>query len=65
MPLFGASYAAPNIGTKIYTNFPVLMSPLSQSSISEVEFFTLRSVLFINFKSLKTVGEALKVLEFY
>ena len=34
------------------------MSPLSQSSISE-----LRSVFFINFKSLKTVGEALEVRE--
>ena len=38
VPLFGAAYAAPNIGTTIYTNFPELMSPLSQSSISEVEF---------------------------
>ena len=38
MPLFGAAYAAPNKVTTIYINFPVLMSPLSQSSISEVEF---------------------------
>ena len=29
VPLFGAAYAAPNIGTQFYTNFPVLMSPLS------------------------------------
>ena len=34
VPLFGAA-AAPNV---LYTNFPVLMSPLSQCSISEVEF---------------------------
>ena len=34
MPLFGAAYAAP----QFYSNFPVLMSPLPQSSISEVEF---------------------------
>ena len=39
------------------------MSPSSQSSIFEVEFETLRSVFFINFKSLKTVGEAREVLE--
>ena len=38
MPIFGAAYAAPNEGTTIYTNFPVLMSPLSQSSISQEEF---------------------------
>ena len=25
---------------QVYTNFPVLMSPLSQSSSSEVEFYT-------------------------
>ena len=57
------------------TNFPVLMSPLSQSSISEVLFDLIlyapifRSVFFISFKSLKTVEEAFKspckVLEFY
>ena len=40
MPLFGAAYAAPNKAQQFYTNFPVLMSPLSQSSISEVEFNT-------------------------
>ena len=40
VPLFGAAYAALNIGTTIYTNFPVHMSPLSQSSISEVDFNT-------------------------
>ena len=38
MPLFGAAYAAPNIGTSVLFNFPVLMSPLSQSSIAEVDF---------------------------
>ena len=38
VPLFGAAYAAPNIGTTIFTSFPLLMSPLSQFSISEVEF---------------------------
>ena len=30
VPLFGAQ--------QFYTNFPVLISPLSQSSVSEVEF---------------------------
>ena len=36
VPLFGAAYAAPNIGQQFYTNFLVLMPPLSLSSISEV-----------------------------
>ena len=36
VPLFDAAYAAPNIAQQFYINFPV-MSPLSQSSISEVE----------------------------
>ena len=54
VPLFGAAYAAQNIGTTIYTNFPVLLSPLSQSSISE-EDLKPKSVFFINIKSLKTV----------
>ena len=39
------------------------MSPLSESSISEVEFEHLDQYFFINFKSLKTVGEAGEVLE--
>ena len=30
VPLFGAAYAAPNIGTTIYTYFLILISPLSQ-----------------------------------
>ena len=38
MALSGAAYAAPNIAQQFYTNFPVLMSPLPQSSISEVDF---------------------------
>ena len=42
---------------QLYTNFPVLMSHLSQSSISEVDFNTTISI-FISIKSLKTVGEA-------
>ena len=37
MPLFGAANAAPNKGTTNYTYFLVLISQLSQSSISEVE----------------------------
>ena len=37
VPLFGAAYAAPNKGTTIYTNFLMLVSTLSQSSISEVD----------------------------
>ena len=39
VPLFGAAYAAPNKSTTIlYFNFLVLISLLSVSSISEVEF---------------------------
>ena len=39
VPIFGAAYAAPNKGTTIFLLiFPVLMSPLSQSSNSEEEF---------------------------
>ena len=37
VPLCDAANAAPNKGT-IYANFLVLISLLSQSSISEVEF---------------------------
>ena len=36
MPLFGAAFAAPNKGTTILYYFLVLISPLSQSSISEI-----------------------------
>ena len=39
------------------------MSPLSQSGISEGESEHLDQVFFINFKSLKTVGEAGEVLD--
>ena len=38
MLLFGAAIAAPNKGTTIFANFLALISPLSQSSISEREF---------------------------
>ena len=48
VPLFGAAYAAPNKGQPFHTDSLVLISPLSQSSISEVEFLTLKSVFFIN-----------------
>ena len=37
VPVFGAANAAPNKGTTILNLFLVLISPLSQSSISEVE----------------------------
>ena len=41
MPFFGAAYMLHQIkAQQFYTNFPVLMSSLSQSSISEVEFNT-------------------------
>ena len=61
MPLFGAANAAPNKTQQFYTSFLILMSPLSQSSISEVEFLHLDlTVFFINFKSLKTVREAFR-----
>ena len=36
------------------------MSLFSQSSISEVDFLTLRSEFVINIKSLKTAGEAFR-----
>ena len=49
-----------SFNSKFYTNFPVLMSPLFQSSISEEDFFILRSVFFINIKSLKTFREAFR-----
>ena len=45
---------------QFYTNLPVLMSLLFQSSISEVEFDHLDQYFFINLKSLKTVGEAIR-----
>ena len=35
-----------------YADSLVLISPLSQSSISEVEFLTLKSVFFVNFSPL-------------
>ena len=37
--LFGAAYAAPNKSTMIFihTNFLILISPFSRSSISEVD----------------------------
>ena len=65
VPLFGAAYAAPNIGTTIYTNFPVLMSPLSQSSISEVDFYNLDQYFSLTFSPRKLLERLLKVLEFY
>ena len=37
VPLFGAANAVPNKGTTILYSFVVLISPLSQSSISEVK----------------------------
>ena len=38
VPLFGAANAAPNKATTIRNHFLVLISPLSRSSISEIEF---------------------------
>ena len=39
VPIFGAAHMLHQIkAQQFYTNFPVLMSPLSQSSISEEEF---------------------------
>ena len=40
VPLFGAAYAAQIKAQPFYTNALVLISPLSKSSISEVEFKT-------------------------
>ena len=45
---------------QFYTNFLVLVSPLSQSSISEVDFLHLNQDFSLTFKSLKTVGEAFR-----
>ena len=44
VPLFGAAYAAPNKSTTIlykFSNTVILISPLFQLSISEVEFYHL------------------------
>ena len=56
MPIFAIIEAQ-----QFYTNFPVLMSPLSQSRISEEEFknFDLYFSFILN-PSLKTVGKAFR-----
>ena len=52
VPLFGAAYAAPNIGATILYLF-------SSTNVYIISL-TLRSVFFINIKCLKTVGKALR-----
>ena len=68
VPLFGAAYAAPNIGTIILylfsrTNFSIIaQSSISEVVVVEVEFEHLDQYFSLSLSPCKTVGE---VLEFY
>ena len=65
VPLFSAAYAAfgAAYAQQFYTNFPILLSPLSQSSISEVEFQHLDQYFSLPISPWKLLERLLKSLK--